>query len=134
MPTLTNIPAILVVEDDEIVLDTLRRALQSAGYTVFMASGSQQALNLVKSGAAPISVAILDYGLPGMPGTELGEELAKLIPNLRVLISSGMPAGSMQLRPGQRYLDKPYNVRTLLRAVLDEVLSASVESAGSAGN
>src|SRR5690242_6876097 len=99
-----NTPAVLVVDDDDIVLATVRRALVNTGYRVLVASGSAEALEVARTAVPPITVAILDYGLPGMPGTQLGEALVALHPGLRILISSGMPAGSIQLRPGQRFL------------------------------
>ena len=115
----------LVVDDDDIVLATVRRTLENTGYRVLAVSTAQEALEIARAGPGPITVAILDYGLPEMPGTELGEALSNLLSGIRVLISSGMPAGSIQLSPGQRFLDKPFTARTLLAAVLGEVLGAA---------
>lgn len=125
MDTSNNTPAVLVVDDDAIVLATVRRALENTGYRVLAVSTVREALDLARAKQGAITVAILDYGLPEMSGTDLGDALTQLLPGLRVLISSGMPAGSIRLKTGQHFLDKPFNARTLLAAVLGEVLGAS---------
>ncbi|MDE3197767.1 MAG: response regulator [Acidobacteriota bacterium] len=119
-----NAPTVLVVDDDDIVQATVCRALENAGYRVLSASGSREALEIARAEKSPIAVAVLDYGLADMRGTELGQALSTLLPGLRVLISSGLPAGSIELRPGQRFLEKPFNAQTLRAAVLSELLDA----------
>ena len=118
-------PAVLVVDDDDIVLATVRRALENTGYRVLAASSAQEAVDIVRAGSTSVTVAILDYGMPDLPGTELGTMLGELCPGLRIIISSGTPFGSIPLKPGQTFLDKPFNSRTLLSAVLGEILGAS---------
>jgi len=64
---------ILVVDDDETSRNLLTFALTRAGFDVVDASSGQAAMDLVAT--TPVSLVVLDMGMPGMSGTEVVEQL-----------------------------------------------------------
>lgn len=60
---------ILVVEDEPALRETLRSQLSGAGFTVDTASDGAE--GLFAGSEYPIDVAIIDLGLPNIPGLEL---------------------------------------------------------------
>jgi two-component system, cell cycle response regulator len=62
-------PAVLIVDDDELVLARLADLVSGAGYRVHTATNGPAALRLLQSSAA--SVVVTDLSMPGMDGFEL---------------------------------------------------------------
>jgi CheY-like chemotaxis protein len=80
---------ILIADDDAATRDLLRRALESDGHTVTIASDGSEALE--KLARAGIDLLISDVDMPGLDGIALvGQALGKN-PRLRVLFMSGYP-------------------------------------------
>jgi two-component system response regulator PrrA len=57
---------VLVVDDDEVIVDSLRRGLELEGYTVLTAADGTQALGVVA--ADRLDAVVLDVGLPDLNG------------------------------------------------------------------
>ena len=64
---------ILIVDDDRLILATLSKGLQQAGYIVFQASSGKEALQLATTHAPDL--VILDVSMPHMSGLEVAERL-----------------------------------------------------------
>jgi len=64
---------ILIVDDEVLILDTLKEAFGLAGYTVLTAESAEDALNILKDES--IMVMFLDIKLPGMSGVELCKKI-----------------------------------------------------------
>ena len=75
---------ILLVDDDLITLELIRKILDKAGYSVITSSSPYYALDLFK--ADPILLVLSDYSMPGMNGIELFEKLKDLNPKITFLI------------------------------------------------
>lgn len=60
---------ILLVDDEEVVLLTLKRILESQGFAVTVASGGAKALEISK--AQPFDLVIMDIRMPGLDGLEV---------------------------------------------------------------
>ncbi len=60
---------ILIIDDDATIRKTMHEFIELAGFSVFTASSSEEALELLKTNN--ISVAIIDIVMPGMDGLEL---------------------------------------------------------------
>jgi two-component system response regulator PhoP len=60
---------VLVVEDEATLRETLKARLSEAGFTVDVARDGEEALFAALE--YPLDVAIVDLGLPGIPGLEL---------------------------------------------------------------
>jgi EAL domain-containing protein (putative c-di-GMP-specific phosphodiesterase class I)/DNA-binding response OmpR family regulator len=64
---------VLVVDDDDGLRSLVVLALKRAGFDVLDASSGQGALDLVAT--TPVSLVVMDIGMPGMSGTEVVERL-----------------------------------------------------------
>ena len=75
---------ILIVEDDELVADALKRGLAESGFTVDrVASGEKAELALTQEA---FDVAVIDIGLPGIDGLTLVRRLRRAGRDTPVLI------------------------------------------------
>jgi two-component system response regulator MprA len=125
--------AILVVDDEPAVRDSLRRALELEGYEVELASDGEEALGLLSGDREPEAV-ILDILMPGVDGLEVCRRLRKSGNTLPVLMLTaraevdsrvaGLDAGA------DDYLPKPFALAELLarlRALLRRVTTESTD-------
>lgn len=115
-----NASAILVVEDDEMVLRYVYDILTARGYNVLTASDGEEALE-VASDAAHIDAVITDIMMPGMNGDELAKEIETRFPGIPVLFMSGHAMGKnigeTTLRAGENFLSKPVKPEELFRLI-----------------
>jgi signal transduction histidine kinase/CheY-like chemotaxis protein len=111
--------AVLVVDDDAIVRQTIRRTLERAGHSVLMAEGAPEALELVARHGSAIGVIILDVLMPVMTGPELGRRFADLQVSAKVLFISGFAPENLPLDagPSAEFLQKPFSSSDLLQRV-----------------
>lgn len=69
---------ILVIDDDELIRKTLEKVLQGAGYEAILTEDARSAFATLKE--APPDLAIVDYMLPEMDGTEIIRKLREYAP------------------------------------------------------
>ena len=112
---------VLVIDDEQVVRDMVKKALEHCGYTVLVADGGLAAIDILKRHPGNIDLAVLDLSMPGMSGEETLPELCKIRPNVKVFISSGYGEGeAMTKLSGQRvsgFLQKPYTLAALAEKV-----------------
>jgi PAS domain S-box-containing protein len=118
---------VLVCDDDEVVLSSYVAILEVLGYTVIPATGPAEAIQAATSHEGPLSLLLTDYSMPGMNGIELGNEIARLYPNIKVVLSSGYAADDAGQRPRHKstpaFIPKPATIEEIaqtLRSVFDE--------------
>jgi len=123
--------AILIVDDDEIIRETLRGVLESKGYVIDTAETAKEAME--KSKARTFSLALLDIKLPDMEGTELLKKMHGLAPGMmKVMITAhGTLKNAMDsLNFGaDAYLLKPINSKELLKTVEEKLAEQHVAEA-----
>src|SRR5436190_402018 len=115
--------SILVVEDEAKLANAVVDALQDAGYLVEHASDGEEGLNRV--GARAFDLVICDLKMPRMDGKAFYRMLAAAAPGLsrHVIFVTGDVAGTdaetFLEESGCRWLEKPFRLGDLLRAVRD---------------
>ena len=124
---------ILCVEDDRKIRDYVTMQIENLGYKVIVAGNADEALAIVRQGAA-FDLLFTDIVMPGsMNGRQLAETLMDGRPALRVLFTSGYSDGALPLqgRAGQGIplLTKPYR-RAELARMLRRCLDIAVDPAG----
>lgn len=82
---------ILLIDDDELVLETVGKILTFDRHIVFSANGHEKAFEIWKDKKNEIDLIISDIIMP-MNGIELVERLKKTRSNVPVLFMSGYPA------------------------------------------
>ena len=115
---------ILVVDDDPQVRATIVRALHALGYLTGEAADGEAALAALRA-AAPPSLVILDYVMPGMDGAETARAIAAIDPDLPIVFSTGHAAlRALRAAAGEAaaVLEKPFTLDEL-DALLRERLS-----------
>lgn len=84
---------VLVMDDEELVLSSMRALLTTLGYKVDTATDGKQALNIYricKENGDPIDVALMDLTIQGgMGGKETVEKLRTFDPEARAVVCSG---------------------------------------------
>ena len=80
---------VLVVDDQHMVQQTARHALERAGYSVLLASDGAQAVELLQRHAGEILLVVLDMTMPGLTGEETLDLLRGVRPTIPIVISSG---------------------------------------------
>ncbi len=118
-------PKILVVDDDEVLGQVLRRVLEREGYTVFHATSATQALQLAQEVHPALS--LLDLCLPDGDGGELAQKLEAQFPALSIILMTAHPLCLRDDPQGSRgfvrLLTKPLNLNEL-RQTIAAALSA----------
>jgi len=117
---------ILIVDDEEMILDSGEKMLRILDYEVITAGDGETAVEIFKDRRQEIDMVILDMVMPGMNGEEVYMKLKAMDPDVKVLISSGYSVDGLPEEFGdhtrERFLQKPFNLKTLFkktREVLD---------------
>jgi two-component system response regulator PilR (NtrC family) len=105
---------ILVVDDDDIIRDTLCELL-SQDHACQTAATAEEALTRLKS--QPFDVVLTDVSMPGLSGFELLNRVVQLYPDTPVIIISGMSdeeqAQSLIRQGAFDYLLKPFRLEVV---------------------
>ena len=80
--------AVLIVDDDDMVLEATRMLVAILGHDVTAASSGEQALRLLEQGLRP-DLVLLDLNMPGLGGQGTLPRLRALCPDLPVLLATG---------------------------------------------
>lgn len=111
---------ILVIDDEEAVLDVVRRFLEIAGHTVTVAQSTDQAL-ATNHKSRPVELVILDLMIPREDGLENYQTLRKHHPGVPILLCTGLlqaDSASGLLQAGAAGLiRKPFRMNELWYAV-----------------
>lgn len=117
---------VLYVDDEEGILEIGEMILKKLGYRVFCAEGGKAAVDLYRRRHAEIDVVILDMIMPDQSGSETFNEMKRIDPGVRVILSSGYSLNGQAKeiidRGCRSFIQKPFNIKKLslkLRQVLD---------------
>lgn len=114
---------ILIVDDDRVILQSLRHILQSKGYGVETAETGMEAIE--KSEDRFFNLVLLDIKLPDMEGTELLTKMHGETPRTMKIMITGHPSlenAMAALNLGaDAYIMKPVKPENLLRVVEEKL-------------
>jgi PAS domain S-box-containing protein len=86
----------LLVDDDEIVRDTLAQELNAKGHTVLPAATGSEAILLLDTGEA-VDVLISDLSMPGMDGLSVIREAQRRRPHLPAILLTGFATKAAEI-------------------------------------
>jgi CheY-like chemotaxis protein len=95
-----NKPSILVVDDQQIIADSLLDILNGAGFRAVVAYDGVSALRMAES--APPDYLLTDVVMPVMNGVELAIAISKKYPATRIVLFSGQVGISDILLQGKQ--------------------------------
>lgn len=101
---------IIVVDDEDIVRESLHDWLDGVGYDVEVAASAEEALEILEK--KKINIMLADLVMPGMNGIELMKEAKKLYPTLAAVIITAhatIQTAITAIREGAfDYIEKPF--------------------------
>lgn len=117
-------PRLLLIDDEEVVLDSCQAILEGSGYDVAVATGGVAGLEKVHESSPDL--VFVDLKMPGMPGMEVLEELRKLDPTIVCIVFTGFAtietAVEAMKRGAYDFLPKPFTpdeFRAMIRRGLE---------------
>ena len=113
---------ILLVEDEAGIRVLVEKYLTRLGYQVLAAVNGTEAIKTFAARSEDVSLVLTDMVMPGgLTGAELGAELLKMKPKLRIIYSSGYSdihtSGGLELTEGSNFLAKPFSLSALAAIV-----------------
>ena len=110
---------ILLVDDENLILDVASDMLSTLGYTVITSQDGPSALDTYAQKQAEIDLVILDMVMPDMGGGEVFDELKKINPQVKVLLSSGYSLNGQASKIIDRgcdgFIQKPFTIGDISR-------------------
>jgi len=112
---------ILLADDQPMLLDVFRQALEALGYVVLTATDGEQALTIFESHQHEIDLILLDVVMPNKGGIEAAEEMRKFAPGLPVIFHTGYGEEARLEKVGNwpncETVKKPSSIEKLSRLV-----------------
>jgi len=113
---------LLIVDDEQNVLKSLKRLLLDADYKILTAESGEEGLKAFDENE--INVVISDYRMPGMNGVEFLRKVKEKSPDtLRLILSGYADAVAIveAINEGQvyRFITKPWNDQELLTTIMN---------------
>lgn len=124
---------ILIVDDDPLLIKSLRDGLEFDGHIVVVAQGGQEGINAFEAAAhdrEPFAVVITDLGMPYIDGRKVASAVKSASPATPVILLTGW--GKRLVEEGDlpphvdRVLSKPPKLRELRTALAELVSPAMV--------
>jgi putative nucleotidyltransferase with HDIG domain len=121
---------VLIVDDDHLVRDALRFALEDAGYDVWAVAHGADALAVLESQA--VDIVLSDIFMPGMNGFELLKQIRQRRPDVPVILVTGfgnIEMARQALKEGATdFITKPYNVSEIPILIERNLMRHTIES------
>jgi PAS domain S-box-containing protein len=119
--------SILVIDDEEAVLDVVRRFLEIAGHRVTCVTRGEDALGELAAGRE-VDLVILDLMMPHEDVAATFQRLRQRRPGVPVLLCTGLPqaerATELLAQPGVALIRKPFRMNELWYAVRQALQSS----------
>ncbi|MCP4691741.1 MAG: response regulator [Desulfobacterales bacterium] len=111
---------VLIVDDEIVQIETLKRGLRTRGCRVLDALGGKQALAHLEQ-VDEIDLVITDYAMPEMNGMELLEKIRKKNKTLPVIMMTAYGDKDLVVEAMRHrcdgFLDKPFTLQELLEVI-----------------
>ena len=120
-PIATGRERILLVDDEEVQVQSIRNMLERLGYKVVAKTDSVEALSLFRKDPGAFDLVVTDQTMPQLTGVRLAEELLRIRPGLPVILCTGfseaIDANEAQAAGIRQFLMKPFSVRDMSEAI-----------------
>ncbi len=109
-------PGVLLVEDEFLIRAVVVDALDGLSIACIEAASGQKAIEII-DGDLPLSVVIVDIGLPDMSGERVIEAALERRPAAAIIRCSGAEPGGPASNPRVHVVAKPFSAVELARLV-----------------
>jgi len=120
---LTGDETILVVDDEQVNVELMKKLLEKLGYKVLTAQTGKKAIELYREHCNDIKLVILDMIMPKMNGRETLGKLMEIDKKVRVLLSSGYGINGEAARllsiGCKGFIQKPFRIEELSQKIRD---------------
>jgi CheY-like chemotaxis protein len=117
---------VLLVDDEEMIIDVVKRMLEKLGYEALTAMNGAEAIELYQAHGDRIKLVILDMVMPKVSGGQTFDRLKQINPEIKVILCSGYSidgqATEILNRGCKAFIQKPFNLKMLsqnIKAVLN---------------
>ena len=112
---------ILIVDDEEVVLQTASAMLRNTGYEVALAENGRRAVDLFRQQDGRFTLVLLDLTMPVMGGPQTIRQLKAIRPEVPVLVSTGFTEETAMRRFAGAdiagFIQKPYTMHALVEKI-----------------
>ena len=110
--------AILIVEDELVLRNSVMLALRAVGWNVLDAGSGEAAIALLYASLRPISALFTAIQLNGsLTGWDVADAVREKYPAARIVYAAGHNAGRNRQISGSALLDMPYRVPDVVAAL-----------------
>ncbi|MFN3739527.1 MAG: response regulator [Thermodesulfovibrionales bacterium] len=119
----SDIKRICILDDNPLILMSLKRALNAPGYEIFSVSGREEFAELLENYS--FDLVITDYYLKDSTAEDIMDMLVKKSPGALLMIMSGRPLPDNLNRP---YIKKPFSINEIRKKVAELLSEKKDES------
>ncbi len=113
----SNVPTILLVEDEVLIRMAMADALRAEGFIVVEAAHADEALSILTA-SVPIDLVMTDVRMPGsIDGLGLAIKLRESRPELKIVIISGEWSSARARETADLFFSKPCNMTNVIQEV-----------------
>ena len=113
-----TVPTVLVVDDTPQISYMVASVLKTEGFSVLTANNATDAIRLARNHPGGIDLLVSDVMMPGMDGPALVRELRSSVPDLPVILMSGVcQTPELKTAGPVEFLEKPFSLAKLLGRV-----------------
>lgn len=122
---------ILIVEDEPLMLQLLKKFFSRYGYHVLQAADGEQAIEAYRNNTQQIGAVLLDSRLPKMNGEEVFHLMKAKNSGVKVVMASGCwepnAKTELSLAGVEHFATKPYILDDLLK-IVEDILQTNDEA------
>ena len=111
--------SMLIVDDEDMITETLRDILEELDYTVMTANSGYEAIDRVT--ATPFDVILMDIRMPGINGVEAYMEIKRIRPDAVVIMMTAYSVKELEaeaLKEGAHsVMYKPLNLEKVIKLI-----------------
>jgi CheY-like chemotaxis protein len=136
-PLLGGNETIMLVDDESLILDSMKKFLERHGYAVDTFTNGVQACQEFQQQPQKYDLVITDMTMPSMTGIQLSHKLIEAQADIPIILCTGhseLTNGKESLAMGiKEYLEKPVDFQMLTRTIRKLLDSAKIAGASPAG-